>query len=61
MGGEEREPHGFGGEEKGERTTAVLKEKREDHEAVVEEGERKTQLWQSGDPVAAIQLMVPGA
>ena len=34
---------------------------REDHVVLEEKGERTTLLWQSGDPVAATQLMVPGA
>ena len=34
---------------------------REDHAVLEEEGERTTQLWQSGDPLSATQLMVPGA
>ena len=34
---------------------------REDHKALAEKGERTTRLWQSGDPVAVTQLMVPGA
>ena len=33
---------------------------REDHAVVAEKGERSMLLWQSGDPVAATQLMVPG-
>ena len=36
-------------------------EGREGQVALVEKGERTTWLWQSGDPVAATQLMVPGA
>ena len=34
----------------------------EDHAALAElQGERTTRLWQSGDPRAVTQLMVPGA
>ena len=33
----------------------------EHHAALAEKGERTTQLWHSGDPMAATQLMVPGA
>ena len=32
---------------------------REDHTALVEKGERTAQLWQSGNLMAATQLMVP--
>ena len=39
----------------------VLKEKREDQVVLGEKGARTTLLWQSGDPVAVTQLMVPGA
>ena len=34
---------------------------REDHAVLEEKGERSMLLWQSGDPVAATQLMVLGA
>ena len=35
--------------------------RREDHAVLKEKGERTMLLWQSGDPVAATQVMVPGA
>ena len=34
---------------------------REDQVALAEKGERTTLLWQSGNPLAAAQLMMPGA
>ena len=43
-----------------ERTTWVWQQRREDH-AALKKGERTTGLWQSGDPMAATQLMELGA
>ena len=40
--------------------TAAIPE-REDYSALAEKGEGTMLLWQSGDPVVATQLMVPGA
>ena len=45
----ERGPCRFGGQ------------KREDYSALAEKGEGTMLLWQSGDPMVATQLMVPGA
>ena len=57
---EKRGSHSFGGE--GREDHIVLGgEGREDPETLAEKGERTMLLWQSGNPVAATQLMVPGA
>ena len=64
---ERREGHGVWGERR-ERITQLWRSeqksttqfrRREDH-AVLEERERTTLFWQSGDPMVATQLMVLG-
>ena len=50
-----------GGLALGYKTQARQPDPGEDHTVLRETGEGTTRLWQSGDPVAATRLMVPGA